>query len=114
MQTKRMNVFERRQRLLEILCLRRQDTCDNLAHELNVSYRTIRYDIAVLTCSYPIKTVSGRYGGVRVENWYRINHQNASSRRLSAEQIDFLTQLRNKLEDNDLHQFDGVLTQFAL
>ena len=30
MQTKRMNVFERRQRLLEILCLRRQDTCDNL------------------------------------------------------------------------------------
>ena len=61
------NIFERRQRLMEVLCLRRHDTYDNLASEFKVSKMTIRRDIAALTCSYPIETVRGRYGGgVRV------------------------------------------------
>ena len=58
-----MTPTERRQKLLELLCIRRHDTCDNLAHEFHVSSATIRRDIAVLTCSYPIETVCGRYGG---------------------------------------------------
>ena len=32
-----MNPWERRQKILEILCLRRHETTDNLAHEFNVS-----------------------------------------------------------------------------
>ena len=59
----RMTPTERRQKLLELLCIRRHDTCDNLAHEFHVSSATIRRDIAVLTCSYPIETVCERYGG---------------------------------------------------
>ena len=35
---------------LEDLCLRRQETTGNLAHEFNVSTGTIRRDIVVLTC----------------------------------------------------------------
>ena len=35
---------------LEALCLRRQETTGNLAHEFNVSTGTIRRDIVVLTC----------------------------------------------------------------
>ena len=58
-----MSLSERRQRLLEVLCLRRHDTYDNLAQEFNVSKMTIRRDITALTCSYPIETVRGRYGG---------------------------------------------------
>jgi len=66
-----MSLSERRQRLLEVLCLRRHDTYDNLAHEFNVSKMTIRRDITALTCSYPIETVRGRYGGgVRVKTDY--------------------------------------------
>ena len=52
-----MNPWERRQKILEILCLRRHETTENLAHEFNVSRGTIRRDITVLTCSYPIETV---------------------------------------------------------
>ena len=67
----RMPPTERRQKLLELLCIRRHDTCDNLAHEFHVSSATIRRDIAVLTCSYPIETVCGRYGGgVRIADGY--------------------------------------------
>ena len=46
-----MNPWERRQKILETLCLRRHDTYGNLAHEFNVSTGTIRRDIVVLTCS---------------------------------------------------------------
>jgi len=66
-----MSLSERRQRLLELLCLRRHDTYDNLAYEFNVSKMTIRRDITALMCSYPIETVRGRYGGgVRVKADY--------------------------------------------
>ena len=40
-----MNPWERRQKLLEVLCLRRHDTTGNLAHEFRVSRETIRRDI---------------------------------------------------------------------
>lgn len=65
-----MTPTERRQRLLEVLCIRRYDTCDNLAHEFHVANSTIRRDLEILTCSYPIETVRGRYGGVRVADGY--------------------------------------------
>ncbi len=40
-----MDPWERRQKILEVLCLRRHDTYRNLAHEFNVSTGTIRRDI---------------------------------------------------------------------
>ena len=40
---------ERRQKILEILCVRRQETMENLAQEFNVTIRTIRNDIEELT-----------------------------------------------------------------
>lgn len=52
-----MGQTERRLNLLHILCLRRHDTYDNLAHEFNVCKRTIRYDVAALMCEFPIETV---------------------------------------------------------
>ncbi len=57
-----MNYAERREAILEVLCIRRHDTYRNLAFEFQVSRETIRQDIAVLMCSYPIETVRGRYG----------------------------------------------------
>ena len=49
---------ERRQKILEILCVRRQETMENLAQEFNVTIRTIRNDIEELTLAHPIETVS--------------------------------------------------------
>lgn len=46
---------ERRQKILEILCVRRQETMENLAQEFNVTTRTIRNDIEELTLAHPIE-----------------------------------------------------------
>ena len=66
------NTAERRLRLLEILCKRKHETLDNLAYELNVSKRTIRYDIEILSYTYPIYTTTGPYGGIYIEDTFRL------------------------------------------
>lgn len=67
---------ERRQALLEILCIRRYDTYNNLAGEFDISKMTIRWCVAVLMCAYPIETAhGGRHGCVRVVEGYYLNHK---------------------------------------
>ena len=61
MSVKKMRPSERREKLLEVLCIRRHDTIKNLAEEFHVSPRTIKYDIEELTLTYPIDTIRGRY-----------------------------------------------------
>ena len=63
-----MGASERRRAILEVLCQRRQDTRENLAHEFGVSLRTISNDIDELSRKYPIITTRGKYGGgIRVQ-----------------------------------------------
>ena len=50
-----MTPTERRQRILEVLCVRRHDTCDNLAHEFHVSNATIRRDTVCSCATTPLK-----------------------------------------------------------
>ena len=104
-----MSQSDRRQRLLEVLCLRRQDTYDNLAREFNVSKRTIRYDVAALMCSYPIETVCGRYGGgVKVRNDYYPYRKT-----LDKEQIKLLVRLSAQLDGEDLATISSIIFQLA-
>lgn len=70
---------ERQQRILEILSFRRSETMANIADELGVSIRTIRYDIDALTGSAPIYTVKGNGGSVRVADGYSSSWWNRSS-----------------------------------
>lgn len=58
-----MGASERRIEIMKILCRRRHETISNLAFEFDVSERTIRRDIEVLSLSEPIYTQAGRYGG---------------------------------------------------
>ena len=48
---------------MRALCKRRHDTIPNLAVEFDVSERTVRRDVEILSLTEPIYTVSGRYGG---------------------------------------------------
>lgn len=106
-----MSPAERRQELLEVLCLRRHDTYDNLANEFNVSKMTIRRDIAVLMCSYPVETVhGGRHGGVRVADGYYLNHSRKS---LSQKQTALLRRLRDQSVGDDRDTINSILVQFA-
>ena len=51
-----MTAIERREAILDVLCVRRKDQVKNLAVEFGVSEKTIRTDLEVLGCSYPIET----------------------------------------------------------
>ena len=109
-----MTPSERRQRLLEVLCVRRHETCDNLAHELNVSNATIRRDIAVLMCSYPIETICGRFGGgVRVLDGNYQNYKHSGQKALTPKQMALLRSLRGQLAGDDLDTLNSIIVQFA-
>ena len=109
-----MSPAERRQGLLEVLCLRRHDTYDNLAYEFNVSKMTIRRDVAVLMCSYPIETVhGGRHGCVRVAEGYYLNHRSSVHKALSQKQTALLRKLRDQLVGDDRDTINSILVQFA-
>jgi len=95
--------------LLDVLCHRRHDTYDNLAHEFGVSKGTIRNDIAILTCSYPIETVCGRYGGGIIIS----DPHFPSGKTLSYEQAKLLRKLRDQLEGHDYVVLNSVLYQFS-
>ena len=103
-----LNPWERRQKILEILCLRRHETTDNLAHEFNVSRETIRRDITVLTCSYPVETVQGSHGGVRVADWFHLDR-----RALNSDEITFLRKLEGRLDGTDREMLNRIITLFS-
>lgn len=103
-----MSASERRQDLLAELFSERQDTCENLAHKLNVTTRTIYSDVEMLECSYPIEVVRGRYGGVKVSDWFY-----PSSTFLAPKQFALLVKLRNQLSGDDLIVLNSILLQFA-
>lgn len=105
-----MTPTERRQRLLEVLCIRRHDTCDNLAHEFHVANSTIRRDLEILTCSYPNETVRGRHGGgVKVADGYYLYRK-----ALAPKQAALLQRLRDQLDGEDRIILNSILLQFAL
>lgn len=105
-----MGPNERRQEIMETLCHRRQETMNNLAFEFGVSIRTIRNDIDILSLSYPLETVRGRYGGgVRVMDGFYMNRKY-----LKPGQRDLLVRLRASLSGKDLDVMNGILQEFAL
>ena len=100
-----MDAVERRQQILELLCQRRKDTMQNLAAELGVSERPTRRDVEILTRSYPLETVCGRYGGgVRVADWYHLDRQ-----RMSPRQTALLRRLAADLRGEDLEVMEQIL-----
>jgi len=106
----KMTPSERREAILNALCKRREDTIENLAHEFEVSIRTIKYDIEELTLAHPIETVRGRYnGGVKVADGYFIGRKY-----LKPSQQELLKKLATQLNGNDLAVMKSILYDFAL
>ncbi len=103
-----MSANERRQGLLAELFSCRHDTCKNLARKFNVTTRTIYKDIELLMCSYPIEAMRGRYGGVKVADWFYPGNTS-----LSPQQFSLLVRLRNQLNGDDLIVLNSILIQFA-
>lgn len=96
-----MTANERRAEIMRILTVRRRETMRCLADELGVTDRTIRNDINILTSEFPVDTIRGSGGGVKVADWYH-PHKHI----LTAEEQTVLMQLLSK---SDLYQ-QGVVT----
>ena len=103
-----MTANERRNEIVRILVSRRHETMKQLASELNVTDRTIRTDITVLTVDYPLETVRGNGGCVKVADWY---HPHKHS--LSQEQIKVLTELTKTVNTYQAEILIGILKTYA-
>ena len=104
-----MGPAERRRAIWEYLCSTRFSTTRQLADRFGVCERTIRNDLIVLACTYPIETSFGPYGGIRMAEWYRPDRKT-----LSPKQTSLLVRVRLTLEGEDLKVMNSILIQFAL
>lgn len=87
-----MGTSERRNAILKTLCRRRYETISNLATEFNVSERTIRRDVEILSYTEPIYTQSGRHaGGVYVVDGYHMDRMY-----MTEEEIAILQKIANE------------------
>ena len=102
------SAIERRQRIIDILNMRRSDKIDNLAFELNVTRRTIENDIQVLACSYPIDTKKGNGGCVYVQDGFDLYE-----RYLTAKQFELLERLKGTLTGEDEKVLETILKGFG-
>ncbi len=65
-----MGANERRQAIWHTLCRCRHITISHLAAEYKTSHTTIRKDVDILSLSYPIVTMRGHGGGIKLADWY--------------------------------------------
>lgn len=103
-----MDAMERRCQIVEILCdAKIRVKMRDLASRFNVSVRTIRTDVDVLSLTYPIQT---RYnGGIGFIDGYR-----PKNARLTPIQRDFLYRIMCKVSKSDQEIVQSILHDFAL
>ena len=102
------SAIERRQRIVEILNERRSETAINLAYELGVNERTIRRDILVLSCSYPIDTKLGNGACIYVQDGFDLYE-----RYLTAKQFELLERLKETLTGEEEKVMETILKSFG-
>ena len=103
-----MTAGERRMALLEVLCLRRHDTRENLAFEFGVSKRTIEYDVQILSANYPIFSVQGKGGGIYVMEGYELH-----KKYLTDKQSEVLRELAVTLSEENKRVVLSILKDFS-
>jgi len=95
---------ERRAEIIRILESRKEETMQNLAFHLGVSIRTINYDIIALTTEYPIETVRGNGGCVRLMKGYHTYRND-----ITKEQQDLLLSLIDEVDESKAVVLRGLL-----
>ena len=99
-----MTAAERRQAILEVLCMRRHETRENLAHEFGVSKRTIEYDVLELSLSYPVFTIQGNGGGIYVTDDFRLNRP-----KMNEKQTELLQRILPTLSGEDKETMETII-----
>ena len=103
-----MTAAERRQAILEVLCLRRHETRENLANEFGVSKRTIEYDVLNLMLTYPVYTVQGNGGGIYVTDNFRLDRP-----RMNEKQTALLHKVLLTLSGEDKETMQNIINIYG-
>lgn len=104
-----MTANERRNAILEILCMRRVEKINNLAFQFGVTEKTIRRDILTLSLEYPIYTAQGNGGGIYVDKNFRLGRVY-----LKNEQQELLERLLPELNGKDAETMKSIIKTFGL
>ena len=99
---------ERRQLVLEYLLDQRHTTLDALCKEFEVSMGTMRRDILILSCSYPITTFQGGGGGIKIAEGYRLGMKYMTSK-----QKALLERFSESLSGEELVTVHSILKTFS-
>ena len=99
---------ERRQAIWHTLCSRRHVTIAYLAAEYKISRSTVRDDVDILSLSYPIITIRGNGGGIKVADWYQPREQ-----LLSEAQMDLLLRISKTLSGDDARIMSSIITKLT-
>ena len=99
---------ERRQEMLEYLCIVRKTTRVDLMYRFNISKNTVDRDLQILMCSYPIDTIRGVAGGVCVADGFRLG-----MKYLSDKQKVLLEKLSETLSGEELVTMQSILKTFT-
>lgn len=109
-----MNTNDRRYELIKILCKRRYDTVSNLANEFNVSYRTIRRDIEVLSLHIPIYTQRGKFGGVfLLDNYFPNNTYMTDTEIAILQKIVKINSFENILSKDEVKICISIINKYS-
>ena len=103
-----MTAAERRQAILEVLCLRRHETRENLANEFGVSKRTIEYHVLNLMLTYPVYTVQGNGGGIYVTDNFRLDRP-----RMNEKQTALLQKVLLTLSGEDKETMQNIINIYG-
>jgi predicted DNA-binding transcriptional regulator YafY len=103
-----MSTGERQREIIRILLGRRFETMQNLAVEIGVSDRTIRRYVLILMADYPIETVLGKHGGVRLADWYK-----PYTKLLSREHRQALIKATASTDENTARLLGEILSLFG-
>lgn len=98
---------ERRQEMLEYLCIYRHESIANLMTRFKISRMTVIRDVQILSCSYPIYTTKGNGGGIHVEEGFRLG-----KKYLTIKQATLLEKLALTLEGEELLTIKQILLTF--
>ena len=104
-----MPASERRNAILEILCMRRVEKINNLAFQFGVTEKTIRRDILMLSLEYPIYTLQGNGGGVYVDERFKLGKAY-----LKSEQKELLERILPGLDEKDAEVMKSIIKTFGL
>ena len=103
-----MTATERREEIMRIMVARREESMQVLARELGVTDRTIRNDILVLTAKYPLDTVRGNGGGVRLDKSYH-PYRNTMSR----QQTETILNLKDRVSEDEWAVLEQLLREHS-